>query len=113
MIAKNQNQPLALESGHRRYLIINPEEVLDPVVTPRKLEKDDLLIELLEPCIFSVLKDGKRIAEFLEKLTTEQRYSIILNTNRKEYQIIHAFKSLDKACKRVGFKEFLKYLPCL
>ena len=70
--------------------------------------KDDLVLRQLEEGIFSVLKDGKQIAEYLRKLTDEHNYSIVLYSNRKEHHIIHTLLEFDEACKREGLKSFPK-----
>ena len=101
---KSQGKP---DSNLTKYLIIN-SIVLDPITSSRVCVEDDLVLRQHEEGIFSVLKEGKLIAQYLDRLTNDQGYSIILFSNRKERQILHTLAQFDEACKREGLKSFPK-----
>lgn len=107
MLESNQSE-LKLDSQQKKFLIINPEGLLDAIVSSRVLQEDDLVLRRLEEGIFSVLKDGKHIVEQLNKLTSEHGYSIVLYSNRTEQQIVYNLRELEEACKIEDLKEFPK-----
>ncbi len=97
MFESKQNQP-KLNSGQNRYLMTNPAGLLDAIVTSRVVMEDDLVLRQLEEGIFSILKNGKQIVKYLDKLITEHGCALILYSNRKEHQIIHTLGELGEAC---------------
>ena len=103
-MAESQQKHTKFDSNQKKYLILNPTGVLDAIVTSRIRTEDDLVLRQCEEGVFSILKDGKRIAEHLNRLTTEYGYSMVLYSNRREQQIFRAFRELDEALKQISMK---------
>ena len=101
MIKSSKNhQPLYQKLS--KYLIITPEGILDETVSSRVSKEDDLVIRQLDEGIYSILKEGKLIVDSLNKLASDYGYVIVLNSNRKEHQILQALTKLAESCKKEG-----------
>ena len=83
-----------------KYFMTNPTGILDSAVATQVIKQTNLVVRQLEEEIFIILKDGKHMIQNLHKLTKEHGYSIVLYCNRREYQIIHALREFEEACKQ-------------
>ena len=104
-MSENTKTQTQLNLSQNRYLIIN-SAMLDPIIAHQVQAEDDLVLRQLEEGIFSIVKDGKQIVKYLNKLTNEHGYSIVLYSNLKEHQI--TLEEFNNACKRKELKEFPK-----
>ena len=90
----------------KKYLIIDPKQVLAGKIMAQNIYPDDLVLTELGNGIRIILKHGIQIAKHLKSLTHEHEYELVFNSRLTEGEQIEILNNLNRACQEQGLEGF-------
>mgnify|MGYP000946466146 FL=1 len=92
----------------KKYLIIDPKQVLAGDITTHNIQPGDLILSKINSGIGIVLAQSVNIVKYVKILVNDHEYELVFNSQPTEDEQIELLNCLDKACRNQGLIEFPK-----